>query len=367
MATAAPAKQPGLMTMAAKRRQETLAGMTFMAPALIIFLIFLIIPIGAALFISFTDWNGISPVLEEGAFNYVGTANYSDLLRGEHTEEGRVVSAAIRQRDFFIALKNTVYYVIGVVPVQTIIALVLAVIVNQRWLKAKGFFRTAFYFPSITSSVVISLIFMFMFSRGGLVNQAIGGVLAGYSDNYINWLDDPRGLVHLILEPLGVTRASAGSWAGNRTLGLTGWEWISGPSITLLTIMILNVWTTIGTMMIIFLAALQNIPGHVYEAAAIDGANAWNVFRKITVPLLRPTIFFVVTLGLIGTFQVFDQVYVISSGGPAKTTLTVAYMVFQNGFDRSAMGLASATALVLFVIIFTFSILRRVVVRERAD
>src|SRR5690606_24028412 len=118
MATAAPAKQPGLMTMAAKRRQETLAGMTFMAPALIIFLIFLIIPIGAALFISFTDWNGISPVLEEGAFNYVGTANYSDLLRGEHTEEGRVVSAAIRQRDFFIALKNTVYYVIGVVPVQ---------------------------------------------------------------------------------------------------------------------------------------------------------------------------------------------------------------------------------------------------------
>lgn len=366
MATAA-AKQPGLMTMVARRRQEAVAGFTFMIPALIIFLIFLIIPIGAALYISFTDWNGISPVLEEGSFNHVGAANYSDLLRGYHIKDGEQVSAAIRQRDFFIALKNTVYYVIGVVPVQTVIALVLAVIVNQRWLKAKGFFRTAFYFPSITSSVVISLIFMFMFSRGGLVNQAIGSLIPGYASNYINWLDDPTGVVHVILKPFGVTRATAGAWAGTRTLGLTGWEWISGPSITLLTIMMLNIWTTIGTMMIIFLAALQDIPGHIYEAAAIDGANAWNVFRRITVPLLRPTIFFVVTLGLIGTFQVFDQVYVISSGGPAKTTLTVAYMVFQNGFDRSAMGLASATALVLFVIIFTFSIIQRVVVRERAD
>lgn len=140
MATAAPARPPGLMTMAAKRRQEAVSGLTFMIPALIIFLIFLIIPIGAALYISFTDWNGISPVLEEGAFDYVGTANYSDLLRGYHIEEGREVTAAIRQRDFFIALKNTSYYVLGVVPVQTIIALVLAVIVNQRWLKAKGFF-----------------------------------------------------------------------------------------------------------------------------------------------------------------------------------------------------------------------------------
>ena len=367
MATAAPAKQPGLMTMAAKRRQETIAGLSFMTPALIIFLIFLIIPIGAALYISFTDWNGISPVLEEGAFDYVGTANYSDLLRGFHIEDGEQVSAAIRQRDFFIALKNTVYYVIGVVPVQTVIALVLAVIVNQRWLKAKGFFRTAFYFPSITSSVVISLIFMFMFSRGGLVNQAIASAIPSYAGNFVNWLDDPTGIVHILLEPFGVTRQTAGAWAGDRTLGLTGWEWISGPSITLLTIMLLNIWTPIGTMMIIFLAALQDIPGHVYEAAAIDGANAWNVFRRITVPLLRPTLFFVVTLGLIGTFQVFDQVYVISSGGPAKTTLTVAYMVFQNGFDRSAMGLASATALVLFVIIFTISILQRRIVRERAD
>ena len=355
-------------TMAARRRQEAMTGYVFMAPALVIFLVFLIIPIGAAVYLSFTDWNGISPVFEKDSFNPVGLDNYSDLLRGQHDEDGRLVKASTRQRDFFISLKNTVYYVLGVVPTQTLLALLLAVIVNQRWLKAKGFFRTAFYFPSITSSVVISIIFMWMFQRGGLVNTGAQALLSGYQNSdFINWLDDPRGVLHVILEAFGVTRTNAGEWASARHMGLTTWEWVSGPSVTMLTIMILNTWTTIGTMMVIFLAALQNIPSHVYEAAAIDGANAWQVFRKITVPLLRPTTFFVVTLGLIGCFQVFDQIFVISSGGPAKTTLTVAYMVYQNGFDRSAMGLAGATAIILFLIIFTFTVVQRVFVRERAD
>ena len=127
----------------------------------------------------------------------------------------------------------------------------------------------------------------------------------------------------------------------------------------MLTIMILNTWTTIGTMMVIYLAALQNIPTSVYEAAQIDGASSWQAFRRITVPLLSPTTFFVVTLGLIGTFQVFDQIFVISSGGPAKTTLTIAYIVYENGFNNSNMGLAAATALLLFVIIFIFTLIQR--------
>jgi multiple sugar transport system permease protein len=120
--------------------------------------------------------------------------------------------------------------------------------------------------------------------------------------------------------------------------------------------------------MIIYLAALQNIPAHVYEAAYVDGATSWQTFRKITVPLLRPTTFFVVTLGLIGTFQVFDQVFVISSGGPAKTTLTIAYLVYNNGFRNSAMGVAAATAILLFIIIFAFTLLqRRLVGGEKAN
>jgi multiple sugar transport system permease protein len=368
MAESRMAVRPHAMTMAAKRRQEAVAGYMFMAPALVIFVVFLIVPIAASVYLSFTDWNGITPVREKGAYNMVGLDNYRDLLQGQHTEGDRVVKATTRQKDFFISLKNTTYYVLGVVPTQTVLAMILAVIVNQRWLKAKGFFRTAFYFPSITSSVVISIIFMWMFTRGGLINTSVGALFHGYDSNsFVNWLDDPRGIIQIILQQFGVKRTTVGDWASARYFGLTVWEWISGPSVTMLTIMILNTWTTIGTMMVIFLAALQNIPVSVYEAAAIDGANGWQIFRRITVPLLRPTTFFVVTLGLIGCFQVFDQIYVISSGGPAKTTLTVAYMVYQNGFNRSAMGLAAATAIILFVIIFVFTLVQRAFVGERAN
>jgi len=449
---AVKSKRP-VTTLGQQKRQESLTAYLFMAPALIVFLIFLIIPIFFAIYVSFTNWNGISPLgqqargaigtlvftnetdeavtipagtvvnsigseplayvtteditLEAGvgntvqvpakaaddslgtesniranvvqnvedpalaevvsvnnplpiaggvnnAYEIVGTENYTRILAEQ----------SLAQRDFFIALKNTVYFVLGVVPTQTILALLLAVIVNQRWLKAKGFFRTAFYFPSITSSVVISVIFMWMFTQEGLVNTLIGALFPNYEN--VVWLDDPNGVIHNFLGLFGVARDTVGDWASQRVAGITLWDWISGPSVTLLTIMILNTWTTIGTMMVIYLAALQNIPGQVYEAAQIDGASAWQTFRKITVPLLAPTTFFVVTLGLIGTFQVFDQIFVISSGGPAKTTLTVAYMVYENGFRNSDMGLAATTALILFVIIFVFTMIQRIFTRERA-
>lgn len=289
-------------------------------------------------------------------FSMIGLRNYQALLANP---------TGISQRDFFISLRNTLYFVLGVVPAQTLLALVLAVILNQRWLRGKGFFRTAFYFPSITSSVVISIIFMWMFTKGGLVNIIIGALFPHYQA--ITWLNDPNGVLHNILGVFGVNKNTVGDWASTNVAGLTAWEWLSGPSVTMFTIMILNTWTTIGTMMVIFLAALQNIPNSVYEAASIDGATAWQTFRRITVPLLAPTTFFVVTLGLIGTFQVFDQIYVISSGGPAKTTLTIAYIVYQNGFNNSQMGLAAATALVLFVIIFVFTMIQRLFTSETAD
>ena len=155
-------------------------------------------------------------------------------------------------------------------------------------------------------------------------------------------------------------------WLRAKMLGLTVWDWISGPSVTLTGIMLMNTWTTIGTMMVIFLAALQDIPSSVYEAAAMDGANTRTIFRRITLPLLRPTTFFVVTLGLIGTYQVFDQIYVMSSGGPAKTTLTMAYMVYRNGFRNSEMGLGAAIALLLFVIIFTLTLVQRRITEGKA-
>lgn len=345
----------GTQTLAGKKFQEALAGYTFLAPAVIILVVFLIIPMFAALYFSFTDWNGITPLNRQDAFGFVGLENYQRLL----LETGR------RQEVFFTALKNTIFFVIGVVPVQTFLALALAVIVNQAWLRGKGLFRTAFYFPSITSSVVISLIFMWMFTRNGLVNVAIGALFPNYDP--VTWLEDPNGLIHNFLGVFGITGNTVGDWAKTEIASVSLWDWISGPSVTMFMIMILNTWTTIGTLMVIFLAALQNIPGQIYEAATVDGATPWTIFRKITVPLLRPTTFFVVTLGLIGTFQVFDQVFVISSGGPANTTLTIAYLVYRSGFTDSRMGLAAATAIVLFVIIFAFTLIQRRFTGERAN
>jgi multiple sugar transport system permease protein len=338
----------GYTTQADKKRAEILTGYTFMAPALIILIVFMIVPLVVALYFSFTNWNGVRPLNTENAYEFVGLQNYNTLL-----VSGRRVS------EFYTALKNTVYYVLGVVPTQTIIALVLAVILNQRWLRGRGFFRTAFYFPSITSSVVISLIFVFLFTKGGPVN----GFLQALFPNYVpvTWLDNANGLIHQLLGVFGITKSTVGAWAQTEIFNISLWDWISGPSVTLFMIMLLAIWTTIGTMMVIYLAALQNIPGQVFEAAQVDGATTWQIFRYITLPLLRPTTFFVITIGLIGTFQVFDQVYVISKGEPQDTTLTIAYLVYRNAFNpqRPQMGLASATAIVLFIIIFVFTLLQR--------
>ncbi len=435
-------------TLAQKRREEILAGYSFLAPAMIIFVLFLVLPIVFAVFISFTDWDGISPLAQRvgGATGEVEFTNETaadvtvpagtvvikagkdgiryltqaeiqvpanskatagitaaDPTQGKDTNSAKSLVKSIEgplsevlkvknlapisggvddafkmkgldnytqllaqeglaQKDFFTAFKNTLYFVIGVVPVQTILALLLAVVLNQKWLRARGLFRTIYYFPSITSSVVISLIFMWMFSRSGIVNVAMSGLFPNYQS--VTWLNDANGLFHNILGLFGVTRQTVGPWASSTIAGLPLWEWISGPSITMFTIMCLAVWTTIGTLMVIFLAALQNISPEVYEAAQIDGATAWQTFRGITVPLLTPTTFFVVTLGLIGTFQVFDQVFVISSGGPAKTTVTIAYIVYQNGFKNSQMGLAAASAIILFGIIFVFTMIQRRITNE---
>jgi multiple sugar transport system permease protein len=326
-------------------RQDAISGWLFMTPALAVLGVFLVAPIAYAAYYSLTDWNGISPPAQS---NFVGFNNYAELL----------LSGGIRQADFFRALKNTTYFALGVVPVQTALSLFLAVIVNQPRLLFKGFYRTAYYFPSITSSIAISMIFLFLYQKGGLINQVLETVTFGAWEP-LAWLDTPDGLIHLLLDKFGITLRGGPDFLRADVLGLTVWDWISGPSIALTAIMLMNIWVTLGTMMLIYLAALQDIPNFVYEAAQMDGANAWQTFTKITLPLLRPTTFFVVTLGLIGTYQVFDQVYVMTAGGPAKTTLTMAYIVYRNGFRNSEMGLGLATAILLFVIIFVLTLLQR--------
>ena len=180
----------------------------------------------------------------------------------------------------------------------------------------------------------------------------------------VAWTTNNDGLFHLALEQVNVTDDTLGEWVEYEIFDLEIWEWIAGPSIALSTIMALAIWTTTGTMMIIYLAALQNIPGSVYEAAEIDGANGWEMFRFITVPLLRPTTFFVVTLGRIGTFQVFDQIYVLQNDQTARTTTSIADLVYTTAFEGTSPNLAeaSAIAVVLFALIFVATILQRIFV-----
>ena len=327
-------------------RQDKLTGWLFMTPTLVIMSIFLLIPIIFAVVVSFTDWNGISPPIES---NWVGLANYRKVL----------FQSGITQTDFFTALKNTTYFALGVVPAQTAISLVLAVVINQAYLKFKQFFRVSYYFPSVTSSIAISLLFMLLYQRDGSINAFLETITFGLWPPVV-WLNDARGLFHIILSWFGITVQTIPAWLTETTIGgVNLWSWISGPSVSLLAIMIMNTWTTIGTMMLIFVAALQDVPIQVYEAASLDGANGWQTFRKITLPLLRPATYFVVTLGLIGTFQVFDQIYVMSSGGPAKTTLTIAYLVYREGFRNSAMGVGASIAIILFALIYIITMIQR--------
>ena len=327
-------------------RREPLIGWLFSAPAVIGLVIFLVIPIIAAVWVSFRDWNGLTPILDSTP---AGLANYRELL----------IHDGVRRTDFAISLRNNFYYVLGVVPAQTFLAFVIAVILNQKFLKGKGFFRTAYYFPSITSSIAVTLIFVFLFQTNGAINQIL-------PIQDIDWLDNARGLIHNLLGVFGVQEGPA-FLTENEFMGLELWDWLAGPSVALSAVMMLVIWTTAGTLMLIFLAGLQNISPSVEEAAIVDGAGPVQRFFRITIPLMRPTIFFVVTLGLIGTWQVFDQVYAGTAGGPRKTTVTPAYLIYVQAFTNSKAGLAGAIAVILFAIIMFFAWVNRKVIRDTGD
>ncbi|MGH8793323.1 MAG: carbohydrate ABC transporter permease [Stackebrandtia sp.] len=329
--------------------RQSLAGWLFTAPALIGIGVFLAAPILMALWVSFRNWSGLAPL---GLSQPVGWDNYTDVL----------VESGVAQTDFAKSLRNNLYYVLGVVPAQTFIAFALAVLVNQKLLKGKTFFRTAFYFPSVTSSIAVAFIFIFMFSPTGLVNVLLSTLLPGTVN--LVWLDEPTGLIHLLLGAIGVGSAPA-ALADNSFMGLSWWEWLSGPSVALSSIMVLASWTTVGTLMLLFLAGLQNIPEEVDEAAAIDGATSLQRFFKVTLPMMKPTLFLVLTLGVIGTWQVFDQVYAMTQGGPQKSTFTPAYLVYREGFHNAAMGRAAAIAFILFALIMVFTGIQRLLLRNK--
>ena len=330
-------------------RSEELSGWLFCLPMILILGIFLFVPIVMALWVSVSDWAGRGTPFG-GSVNFVGLKNYADVL----------VEPGLAQSDFGTAIRNNAWYTLLVIPLQTLLSLLLAVLLNRRILKARGFFRTAFYFPSVTSSVAITVLWLFLFNSSGTINAVLGW----FGINGPNWFNDPRGIVHLLLASFGVTEGPA-ALAGNGFLGISWWDWLSGPSVAMFAIILMVVFTTSGTYMLMFIAALQTIGEATEEAAIMDGANSWQRLWKVTVPQLKPTIFTVITLGIIGTWQVFDQIYTGTQGAPSKTTLTPAYLSYSAAFSSQEWGRGAAISFVLFFIIIAMTWAQRQIMKDR--
>lgn len=331
MAARARSRRPG----GGIRGREGIAGWVFTAPMIVVLGVFLFIPVLMALYVSLTSWNGNgSPFAGGQNATFVGLDNYSALF----TRDG------LTRDNFMQSLGNNLWYVVFVVPLQTATSFFLALVVSNRFLKGKSFFRTAFYFPSVTSSIAISVVFLFLFQNSGAVNALLA--LVGIDGPA--WFSDSRGLFHIAFGAFGVDNPA---WGSADILGRSVWEWISGPSVAMCVVIGLAIWTTTGTFMLLFLAALQDLPVEVDEAAMLDGVGPWQKLRHITLPMIKPTLFLVITLGLIGTWQVFDQIYVMGKGAPAGTTLTPAYLSYQESFRSLKYGTGAAMAFIVFVII----------------
>ncbi|ODS81138.1 MAG: sugar ABC transporter permease [Devosia sp. 66-14] len=277
-------------------RAEERAAWLFLAPSLVLFAIFTAIPVISAFFISFTQWNLFNEVTWVGLGNYIGLA---------HDEI------------FAKVLGNTGYFVLVSVPVQIALALACALALN-RGLKGQTFFRVVYFLPVVTSTIAAALVWAWLFnSNFGLINAGLS--LAGVTD-LPKWMGSTR-------------------WAM--------------PAI-----IIVSIWQNLGYAMVLFLAGLQNIGKDVHDAAALDGATGWDRFWHITLPLLSPTTFFVLVISIIGSFQVFELVLVMTKAGPANATNTLVYYIYQNGFQFYQMGYASAAAMVLFLIVLIFTLVQ---------
>ncbi|HDK28094.1 MAG TPA: sugar ABC transporter permease [Candidatus Atribacteria bacterium] len=269
----------------------------FLLPGAILFLTFSVYPIFKALQMSFFDWSIF------GRSSFVGWQNYIK---------------ALTDPDFHLAMRNTIYYGLVTVPGQMIIAMIVAVLLDRK-LKGRVIYRALYFLPVVTSWVVVSFIFKYLYNQQGL-------------SNYI--LND---LLHFIPENI---------------------SWLTNPKTALWAIMILGIWKGIGWTMVIYLGGLAGIPRELYEAAKVDGANVWQQFWRITLPLLRPTITFVLIMLAIGSFNVFISVYIMTQGGPlGQTEVALTYM-YRHAFDYLELGYGAAVSYILAIIIFIVSIIQ---------
>lgn len=291
------------------RRRESTLGWLFSTPAIILLLIFLIIPFIWAIWMSFTNMRLIpNPNVPT---EFIGLRNYIRLFNDDV---------------FLKSLLNNFYFVVVVVPLQTAFALALAMLINQE-LKGMNIFRTIYFSPVVTSMTVVSIVWTLLYNPG-------------------------EGLINAFLQAISFGK-------------LGPYRWLTNTKLVFPAIMLMSIWQGVGFQMVIFLAGLQEIPSSLYEAAEVDGANGWQKFINITLPQLRNTMVFVIISTTILAFRLFDQVKVMTNGGPSNASMTTMLYAIETGWGRLRMGYASAITVIFFVIVLIISIIQRFLAREK--
>jgi len=276
--------------------KQNFMGRLFVAPPVILFLLFTLIPMVMAIGLIFTDYDIIN------APNFVGLRNFKNIFTDEF---------------FFIALRNTCYYTVLYVPLGLLLSLAAALFLNVNK-KVVSLFRTLFYLPVLSSTVATATLWF--------------------------WILNPQ---------LGLLNGLLGLF------GINGPAWLYNSRLAMISIVMMSLWAGFGGNMMIFLSGLKGIPDVYYEAARVEGAGRWKMFTKITMPLLTKTTFLVSTMLIIGTFQVFDQAYILTKGGPGNATITLVYYIYNQGFNNLDMGYASSISLILFAIILVMTIINQ--------
>jgi multiple sugar transport system permease protein len=288
---------------ARRHRSDLLSALAFLSPTLMVLSAFVFFPIVFSFYLSFHSWNMFSPTRP-----FVGLGNYS---------------AIVQNPEFWSVLKNTAVYTLGTVPLNMLLSLVIAFFLNKK-LAGKKLLRTMFFAPVVMSSVAAAVIW--------------------------RWVYEPSfGLLNYCLA----------------VFGIPGVNWLNNPTSAMFALILMGVWKSFGFNMVLFSAGLQGIPAHYYEAAQIDGAGRWHQFWNITIPLLSPTTFFVLVMSMIGSFQVFDTVYVLTSGGPLGSTKVLVFYLYEQAFKFFDMGYASAVAYLLFAVVFILTMLQMRYLRGR--
>jgi multiple sugar transport system permease protein len=325
--------------MSASQRREAIEGFLFLLPNFLGFLIFFAVPLAMSFYYSFTDYNLFQPPNFIGLQNYITALGFNidpEAYRAALAEGSSIFAALselVTPKDptFWIALGNTFKYAIGVLILCIMPSFFLAWLLNSK-LRGMSIYRGMFYIPVVASIVGSALVWFWIYNRdSGVLNTVIASLVNGLS-NITQYLGFE------VPEPI---------------IG-----WLVDSNYSLLSLIILTSWATIGYDMVIFLAALQGIPRYLYEAATVDGATRWQSLFKITIPMISATIFFILVTNTIAILQIFSEPYIMTQGGPANSTLTIVYYLYQKGFQRFQMGYGSSLAWLVFAMIFIITTLQ---------